>query len=129
MTRTKDFNKQGTGSVSLEESKEGAEPPNQTTLHHSCLFTYAPITSLLVVECMRRRSIRMVHKFHNRSLALTSNRESDVKAKSAPGGTSLLMRQIAIAAFLFTLGTAVGVFLASLPVRQRTPLGSSFPAN
>lgn len=37
-------------------------------------------------------------------------------------------RQIAIGALLFILGTILGVFLASLPVRSRTPLGGAFPA-
>lgn len=39
------------------------------------------------------------------------------------------MRQIAVCAFLFIAGTALGVFLASLPVRGRVPLGSSFRAD
>ncbi|HKG21586.1 MAG TPA: histidine kinase [Blastocatellia bacterium] len=71
----------------------------------------------------------MTHKFHDSSLACASDYESDVKASSASGATSLLMRQIASGAFLFILGTALGVFLASLPVRGRTPIGGSFPAD
>jgi two-component system, LytTR family, sensor kinase len=46
---------------------------------------------------------------------------------SVPGATSLLMRQVFLGAFLFIIGTALGVFLASLPVRSRTPLGNSLP--
>ncbi len=69
----------------------------------------------------------MRQTFHNGSLAAISNPESDLKSGSASGATSLLMRQIAVGALLFILGTALGVFLASLPVRKRVPLGSSFP--
>jgi signal transduction histidine kinase len=71
----------------------------------------------------------MINKFHNRILALTSGGESEAKAKSVYGEPSLLLRQLAIGAFLFILGTVLGVFLASLPVRSRTPLGGSFPAD
>lgn len=67
--------------------------------------------------------------FRNSSLASISNNKSDLKPRSASGSTSLLMRQIAVCAFLFIAGTALGVFLASLPVRGRVPLGSSFRAD
>lgn len=71
----------------------------------------------------------MIDKFHNRLLALTSTGEGEVEAKSVYGETNLLIRQLAIGAFLFILGTVLGVFLASLPVRSRSPLGGSFPAD
>jgi hypothetical protein len=71
----------------------------------------------------------MTQKLHKSSLASSSRYESELKASSASGATSLLMRQIALGAFLFILGTALGVFLASLPVRGRTPPGGSFPAD
>jgi signal transduction histidine kinase len=76
------------------------------------------------------------HKNHNKTkdtedstLASTLRHESNIKARSASGETSRLMRQIASGAFLFILGTVLGVFLASLPVRRRVPLGSSFPGD
>ena len=67
----------------------------------------------------------MVDKMYNDSLAAISRQGSEVKAKSA-SNTSLLMRQIAVGALLFILGTMLGIFLASLQVRERTPLGFSF---
>jgi len=71
----------------------------------------------------------MRDKVHNSAFASLSNHESDTKTRSDSGATSLLMRQIAIGACLFILGTALGVFLASLPVRGRVPLGGSFPGD
>src|SRR5262249_42793917 len=62
----------------------------------------------------------------NISVASVSHHESDFKSGSA-GATSLLMRQIAAGALLFIAGTALGVFLASLPIRARASLGGSFP--
>ena len=69
----------------------------------------------------------MTHELHNGSLAAAANRASDFKAAPAAGETSLLMRRIALGALVFILGTLLGVFLATLPIRQRTPLGSSLP--
>ena len=37
------------------------------------------------------------------------------------------MRQLALGAACFILGTLLGVFLATLPIRQRVPLGSALP--
>jgi signal transduction histidine kinase len=71
----------------------------------------------------------MRHAVHNRSLASISSPNSDGAVSSDAGATSLRIRQIAIGAFLFILGTALGVFLAALPIRGRTPLGGSFPGD
>jgi signal transduction histidine kinase len=69
----------------------------------------------------------MREQVHNSSSASISDRESEGATRSDSGATSLLMRQIAIGACLFILGTALGFFLASLPFRGRSPLGGSFP--
>jgi two-component system LytT family sensor kinase len=60
---------------------------------------------------------------------LTANHESETPAKTAYGETNLLMRQLAIGVFLFILGSVLGVFLASLPVRSRSSYGASFPGD
>jgi signal transduction histidine kinase len=71
----------------------------------------------------------MINRVHNRLLALTSTGENAARGQTESGNTSLLLRQIALGAFLFILGTVLGVFLASLPVRGRTPGGASFSAD
>jgi len=47
--------------------------------------------------------------------------------KDQPATPPLKLRQIAAGACLFILGTALGVFVVSLPVRSRTSLGAGFP--
>lgn len=71
----------------------------------------------------------MINRVRNRLSALTSTGESNARIETASGDTSLLLRRIAVGAFLFILGTVLGVFLASLPVRGRTPIGAPFSAD
>lgn len=71
----------------------------------------------------------MRHKRHNSSAESSSAQESDAITTTASGSTNLLIRQIALGALLFILGTALGVFLTSLPVRGRASLGGAFPGD
>lgn len=49
--------------------------------------------------------------------------------KPESASSSETVKQVAIGALLFIAGTLLGVFVASFPVRSRTPLGGSFPAD
>jgi two-component system LytT family sensor kinase len=66
---------------------------------------------------------------HNAASAPTFSRESDVRGGAASGDAGSPIRLIAVGALLFILGTALGVFVASLPVRSRAPLGGGFPGD
>ncbi len=70
----------------------------------------------------------MRQQFHDSSSASIPEPEIVPGSGSASGAISPLMRQIAAGALLFIAGTALGAFLASLPVRSRAPIGGSFPA-
>ena len=65
-------------------------------------------------------------QFQNDSATPVSGDKGDAQALRSSVESNRPIRQIAFGAFLFTSGIALGVFLASLPVRARVPLGISF---
>lgn len=67
-----------------------------------------------------------MRKFHHNSSASGAGRDGEARALRSYGEDSRLIRQLAAGAFLFIIGTALGVLLASLPVRNRVGLGFSF---
>lgn len=62
----------------------------------------------------------------NTNTDFVSDRDGEVTADKSHGEQNRLIRQIAFGAFLFIIGTMLGVVLASLPIRTRVPAGVSF---